>query len=73
MTFVVYMAIRKSEKMPMHSKKQAQIGVLLYDEAPAKVLVEYYNYSNVFLAENVLELPENIGINEHTIKLEEKK
>ena len=35
--------------------------------------MEYFDYSNVFLAENATELPENTGINEHAIKLEEGK
>ena len=35
--------------------------------------MEYCNYSDVFLAENAAELPENTGINEHAIKLEEGK
>ena len=35
--------------------------------------MEYSNYSNVFLAENVAELPKNTGMNEYTIKLEEGK
>ena len=59
--------------MPIHSKKQAQVGALLFDKAFIKVLAEYSNYSNVFSAENVAELPENIRMNEHTIKLEEGK
>ena len=55
------------------SKKQAQVGVLLFDKAPIEILVEYSNYSNVFSAENTVELLENTGINEHIIKLEEGK
>ena len=59
--------------MPMHSEKQAQVGALLLDEAPTKVPAEYSDYSNVFSAENAAELPENTGMNEHAIKLEEGK
>ena len=72
-TFVVYVAIRKQEEMPVHSEKQAQVGALLFDEAPTKVPVEYSDYSNVFSAQNVAELPENTGMNEHAIELEESK
>ena len=36
-------------------------------------MAEYSNYSNVFSAENIAELPENTGINEYAIKLEESK
>ena len=57
----------------MHSKKQAQVGALLFDEAPTEVSAEYSDYSNVFSAKNAMELLENIGINEHAIKLEEGK
>ena len=72
-TFVVYVTIRKQEEMPVHSKKQAQDGVLLFDKAPTKVPAEYSDYSNIFSAENAAELPENTGINEYAIKLEEGK
>ena len=78
-TFVVYMAIREWEKMPVHAERQAQIqdgaqvGALLFDEAPTKVPIKYSNYSDVFSTENAVELPENTGINEHAIELEEGK
>ena len=52
----------------MHSKKQAQVGALLFDKIFTEVLVKYSDYNNVFLAKNVVELSENIKINEHTIK-----
>ena len=35
--------------------------------------MEYSDYSNIFLVENVVELPENIGINEHAIKQKKDK
>ena len=59
--------------MPMHSKKQAQIGALLFNKAFTKVLAEYSNYNNVFLIENVTKLLKNIEINKYVIKLEESK
>ena len=63
--------------MPVYSKKQAQIETqvraLLFNEAPTEVSAEYFNYSNVFSAEYVAELPENTGMNEYAIKLEEGK
>ena len=37
------------------------------------VPAKYTNYNNVFLAENVIELLENIGKNKHAIKLKESK
>ena len=59
--------------MPVHFEKQAQIEVLLLNKALIEVLAEYFDYSNIFSAENVAELLENTGINEHAIKLEEGK
>ena len=72
-TFVVHVAIREREEMPVHSERQAQVGALLFDEAPTKVPAEYSDYSDVFSAENAAELPENTGMNEHAIELEEGK
>ena len=50
-----------------------QVGTLLFDEAPTEVPAEYFNYSDVFSAENAAELLENTGMNEHAIELEEGK
>ena len=36
-------------------------------------MIEYFNYSYVFLIENAAELPENIKMNKHAIELEECK
>ena len=59
--------------MLVYSKKQAQVGALIFDEAFTEVPAEYSNYSNIFLAENVAEFLEYTEINEHTIGLEEDK
>ena len=72
-TFVVHVAFREREGMPVHSERQAQVGALLFNKAPTEVPAEYSNYSDVFSAKNTTELPENTRINEHTIKLEEGK
>ena len=48
-------------------------GALIFNKAPTEVLAEYSDYSNVFSAENVAELPEHIGMNDHAIKLEKSK
>ena len=76
-TFVVHVAIRERKEMAMDSgrkaQNKAQVGALLFDEAPTKVPAEYSDYSNVFLAENAAELPENTGMNEHAIELEDGK
>ena len=72
-TFVVHIVIWKQEEMPVHFEKQAQVGALLFNKAPTRILAEYFDYSNVFSTEYAAELPENTGINEHAIKLEEDK
>ena len=72
-TFIMHVAIREQEKMPVHSKRQAQVGALLFDKASTKVLVEHFNNSNVFLVENIAKLTKNSRINEYTIKLEKGK
>ena len=59
--------------MLIHSEKQAQVRALLFDRALTEVPTEYSDYSNVFLVENAAKLPENTGMNEHAIKLEEGK
>ena len=65
-TFVVYVAIREREEMPVHFEKQAQVMALLFDEASTEVLIQYSDY--VFSAENIVEFLENTEINEHAIK-----
>ena len=69
----MYMAIWKQDEMPMYSKKQAQVRPLQFDKASTKILTKYSNYSIIFLAKYIAKLPENTGINEHAIKLEEGK
>ena len=72
-TFVMHVAIREREEMSVYFKRQAQVGALLFNKALTKVLAEYSDYSNVFLAEYAAELPKNTGMNKHAIELEEGK
>ena len=84
-TFVVHVAIWEQKEIVIDSVRKAQIeaqsraqsaaqvGALIFDKAPTKIPAEYSNYNNVFSAENVAELLENTGINEHVIKLKESK
>ena len=80
-TFVVHVAIREQEEMAMNPDRKAQIevqsgaqvGALLFNEAPTEVPAEYSDYSDVFLVENAAELRKNTGMNEHAIELEEGK
>ena len=75
--FVVHVVIQEQEEMPIHFKRQvqikAQVRALLLNKGPTKVLAEYSDYSNIFLAEYVAKLLENTRINEHIIELEEDK
>ena len=59
--------------MLVYSKRQAQVGVLLFDKALIKVLAEYSDYKNVFSAENTTELSEHTRMNDYAIKLEKSK
>ena len=47
--------------------------VLLFNKAFTIVIVEYFDYSNIFLIENIAKLLENIGINNYAIKLKKNK
>ena len=67
------MTIQEQEKMLVYSKKQAQVGALLFDKAFTEVLAEYSDYSNVFSAKYAVELLDNTGMNEYAIQLEENK
>ena len=74
---MMHVIIWEREKMPVYSKRQAQIKAqvraLLFNEAPIEVPTKYFDYSNVFSIEYVAELSENTGMNEHAIELEEDK
>ena len=59
--------------MPVHSKKQAQVGALLFNKALTEIPIEYSNFSNVFSMKNAAELPENTEMNKHVIELKESK
>ena len=65
---------RKAQiKVQSKTQSEAQVEALLFDKAPTEVPAEYFDYSNIFLAENIAEFPKNTGINEHIIKLAEGK
>lgn len=61
------------EKTQSKIKSRAQIGALLFDKALTTVSIEYFNYNNVFLKENIVELLKHIGINDYAIKLKKAK
>ena len=88
-TFVIHVVIWKQEEMAMDPDRKtqikaqsrvqsraqggAQVRALIFNKAPTEVPAEYSDYNNVFSAENIVELPENTGVNDHAIKLEEGK
>ena len=47
--------------------------ILLFNEVPTAILGKYFNYSDVFLVENIAEFPEYTKINDQTIHLKEDK
>ncbi len=49
------------------------LAALQWNEAPTKILAEYSNYIDVFSTDLAMELPKNIGMNEHAIELIEGK
>ncbi len=73
-TFVVYIAtLSAALAMQIHPSYQAQIGLLFADKTLIKVLFKYFDYADVFSFNLVIELPENMGMNEHTIELINRK
>ena len=86
-TFVLHVVVQEQEEMALHPDRKAQVEVqnrakiqdevqvraLLFDEALTEVPTEYSDYSDVFLAKNAAELPENTGMNKHAIELEKSK
>lgn len=67
------MAINFIKKIQIKVQSRAQVKALLFDEASMVFLTEYFDYSDIFLAENVAKLPEYTNINEYAIKLKKDK
>ncbi len=57
----------------IHPSQAAQITALKWDKAPTKILAKYSDYADIFSSELAMELSENTGMNEHAIKLIDKK
>lgn len=71
-TFMVYVTILLAILiMQVHFFYQAQIGLLFTFKVFTKVLYKYLSY--IIFFDLMIELPQNIGINEHTIKLIKSK
>ncbi len=70
MTLMVYIAtLSATSMMQVHPSYQAQVVRLLADKALTKVPLKYSDYTNVFLFDNAMELPENTSMNKYVIKL----
>ena len=71
-TFVVHVAMLEAETS-IHLSRPAQIAALQWDKASIEIPVKYSDYADVFSSDLAMELPENIGINKHAIKLTDGK
>ena len=59
--------------MAIHPSRKTQISALIQDKAPTKVPPKYADYANVFSFNLAIELPENTGMNQHSIELQDGK
>ena len=50
-------------------KAKAQVGALIFNKAPIKVLVKYSDYSNIFSVKIAAKLPKYSKIDNHAIEL----
>ena len=71
-TFLVHVA-SVIEIILIHLARKAQIAVLQVDKTPIKIPVKYSDYANVFSSDLEMELFENTDMNEHIIKLINRK
>ena len=65
--------IKAKSRAQSRAKSGVQVEALIFNKALTGVPAEYSDYSNVFLAENTVELLKNTGMNKYAIKLEEGK
>ena len=67
------MVIKLGMKAQIKAQNGAQVGALLFDKTLTEVPAEYSDYSDVFSAENIEELPEYTRINDYAIEQNENK
>ncbi len=79
-TFVIYVAtIKLPTTMPIHPFRAPEIldyptlAAFQYDKALTEIPAKYSDYAHVFSSDLAMELPENNGMNKHTIELIERK
>ncbi len=67
--FIIYVSILKTIEELIHFSQIAQRIALSWDKAYIKISAKYSNYSDFFLSDLIIWLPENTRIDENTIKL----
>ena len=67
MVYVSFLGLR----MTIHLVREAQLALLLVEKVT--VPTKYLNFADVFLEKSANVLPEQIGVNEHSIELKEDK
>ena len=74
-TFVMHVAALEAPLagMAIYPSREAQILALILDAAPTEVPSKYADYADVFSFDLAIELPENTGINENAIELQDDK
>ena len=65
--------IKTQVKSQIKNLTQAQVGALLFGKAFIKIPLEYFKYSNIFSAKNIVELLEYTKINNYDIDLKKGK
>ena len=56
-------------KIQVQIKMKTQIRALLFIKIFTTILIKYFNFSNIFLIENIIKLLKYIQINDYIIKL----
>ena len=54
-------------------KAEDKIRVFLFNKASTIISMKHFNYSNIFLAKNIIKLSKYTRINDHIIKLKKSK
>lgn len=72
-TFVVYITALDTKFLYIHNFWVAQIWLLKVKEALTLIPAKYSDYTDIFLSEFTVEIPEYISINDYSIKLKENK
>lgn len=72
-TFVIYIATLLAPIMQIYPFCQVQLRLLLVNKAFIKILLEYFNYIDIFLFDFAIKLFENTYMNKHAIKLIKSK